>query len=216
MILIEAALILFVGWVALLFAQNFSQLLPFGFKMDDWAAIQKEADALATSLAPCEGEELRLLAASIQMKSTTQALFHTNKGTFSTIYNEPMFAFVERRTSLSTPTERVILVKTAKDNIKYKQIGEEMMVLINDELFGNILNGVLFIPENPRFAAILPHTATTFAIEVEKKDIATITLKKNTGKNLMRAFDILQPLTGKQEKARLVLLIKEMIERQKI
>lgn len=216
MILIEAALILFVGWVALLFAQNFSQLLPFGFKMDDWDALQKEADALATSLAPCEGEELRLLATSIQMKSATQALFHTNKGVFNTIYNEPMFAFVERRTSFSNPIQRVLLVKTAKDNIKYKQSGEETMVLLNDTLFGTILNGVLFLPENQRFAAIVPSNDTAFSIEVEKKDTTTIVLKKNTGKHLTRAFEIFQPLTGNEEKARLVLLIREMIERQKI
>jgi hypothetical protein len=216
MILIEAALILFVGWVALLFAQNFSQLLPFGFKVDDWTTLQTEADALAAPLAPCEGEELRLLATSIQMKSTTQGLFHTNKGTFSTIYNEPMLAFVERRTSFSNPMQRAMLVKTAKDTIKYKQIGEETTVLVNDVLFATILHGVLFLPDNQRFAAIVPHTDTTFSIEVEKKDTATITLKKNTGKHLTRAFDIFQSLTGNEEQARLVLLIREMIERQKI
>jgi hypothetical protein len=216
MILIEIALVLFVGWVAMLFAQNFTQLLPFGFKVDDWDVMQTELNTLADTLAPCNGEELRLLSAILQLKTTTHGLFHTDKGTFRTIYNEPMFVFIERRTTFASPNQRATLVKTAQFLIKYKQIGKETTVWVNDELIGIINNSKLLTTDNQLLASIVSADDGSFSIEINRKDTGTVSLKPSTGKHLARAFEIFQPLSGAAEKMRLVLLIREMLDRQVI
>jgi hypothetical protein len=214
MILIEIALVLFVGWVVMLFAQNFTQLLPFGFKVDDWEVMQTELNTLADTLAPCNGEELRLLCADLQLKTTTHGLFHTDRGTFRTIYNEPMFVFIERRTTFVSPNQRATLVKTAQSIIKYKQIGKETTVWLDDVLIGSINNSKLLNADNQLLASVISADDGSFSIEINRKDTGTIALTPNTGKHLTRAFELFQPLSGEAEKARLVLLIREMLDRQ--
>lgn len=180
----------------------------------DLAALKKELAPLISDLVPLEKEELEQLSFNPKGKNTKSGVVKTTKGVFTTVYHEPLIAWVYRK-YVSNKENTLIYAKTNQLEFVYRTKKEMTEVVINDKFIGVIDKaGYLRQAKGKKpFAQIFTEKRDTyFPVFINGKEFGGVTDLATSDQMNPRAFQLLGPMDKQEELLFLALSIQAMVK----
>lgn len=162
---------------------------------------------------PISKTELELLSHSQTNKEYKKSIAIKAKGILTSIYDEPMIAYVYKR-YVGDKENSALFARTANQEIFYRKRKGEVRVTFNNQALGIIRdNGILYSPgSNKPLAKIVKLGKSEFyPIFVGEKEIASMTKDDKTIEVNSRALEFVSEMNAEEEMLLLAILTRELI-----
>ena len=159
-------------------------------------------------------EELEQLSFNLASRKTKKRVVKTTKGLFTTVYHEPLIAWVYRK-YVSRKENTLIYAKTAAHEFIYRTKKDVTEVMVNDRMIGSIdAEGALRVKGGKTPVASIKHEAKLayFPITVNGKEVGGLTNAALSSQVNPRAFQLLNITSEEELLLFLVLAIHEMVK----
>lgn len=187
--------------------QGFSNLNPGKAKVQaDFRKIQAELGAKRSSLVPWSDEERSLLSLKKKPYSEKTGSVKLAKGSFISIYQEPMVLFGYKR-YLGKKENAILVILTSHHEYLYRIKKNKIEVALNGKYFGGITPDFALISDKKKqMAKILTFkNGDYYPITIDGRDVGSIGDVKKAKKVNPRAFELLAELSPNEEKKLLAL-----------
>lgn len=180
----------------------------------DLAGLKKELASVVKDLVPMGEEELEQLSYNLKEKTSKSGVVKTTKGVFTTVYHEPLVAWVYRK-YVSSKENSLVYAKTADLELIYRTKKKMTEVVVNDKLLGTIdESGAFRAPKSQKpIAHVMTEKKDTyFPVYIEGKEVGGLTDLATSVQVNPRAFQMLGKLNPEQKLLFLVLGIHTMVK----
>ena len=180
----------------------------------DWEAFRKELNPWVSTLVPWNPEEIELLSFNQIHQSLTTGVITTMKGVFTSIYNEPMFAYAYKG-YYSASKNAILYARTSHHEFFYRIREKEIKLHIDNEYIGIIRpGGSLYSARTDRLIGRINKEQNIMPIILGEKEQGILLEVDEAMKINSRAFQFVNAMKEEEEVAFLSLAILEMIEKE--
>ncbi len=184
----------------------------------DLESMKKELEPYARELVPITKEELELFSLS-QIHQLSRRKTRTARGVYTTIFHEPIVAYSYKR-YLSKNLNAVLYARTANHEFAFRIQGQEVRVVINNQLVGIIKNNeALFSARDNRMIARINRDNEAYLpVLIHNREVAQVARTPKGGAEKLlntRAFSFVKgDLSKEEEQLLLSLSILELVNRE--
>lgn len=205
--------VLFIVGIFYFIAKAFSGIV-FGADTKAWRnlleRLRAQLRAQKTWLVPWDGEMLSLLSLNRQEIKRPGFFGGFNSGVFTTIYQEPVLAYVKVRQGKTA----VLLARTSDREFVIRQKEKETEIWLNSQPLGILANGALLAPgKGGRLLARLEASPeeSLFPIVLQEKTAAALgNPDRATGPN-PRVMSLIRPLSAEEENLVMALVLTKLV-----
>ena len=179
----------------------------------DLALLKKEIAPLVADLVPLGKEEMTQISFNASNKTSKKGVVKTSKGVFTTVYHEPLVAWVYRK-YISAKENALIYAKTTRFEFVYRTKKGETEVVVNGHPIGTIdESGALRPRKSKAPGARLDRSknGAYFPVTINGKEVGGLTNLAATDQPNPRAFQLMAVMGEEEELLFLVLAIHEMV-----
>ena len=209
--LFPLALAAFSGYFIYQFTTNFK---PGSKKIvSDLNELKQEVQEWVASLVPWTHSNMELLSYEQTNKTVKKGLSKTAKGTFNSVYHEPLFAYSYKQ-YVSSGNNALLYARTSKNEFAYRIQKKEVAISIDNEYAGVLKEGGLFYggPKENLIARInQEETLKLKPIIIGEKEVASIVNPVKAAVPNPRAFKFVTSMEAEEEKIFLALAILEIV-----
>lgn len=181
----------------------------------DLLKLEKELAPIIEKLVPLENDELELLALSQSKKSSKKRFVETAKGSFHSIYEEPMITYALKK-YVSSNINALLYARTARHQFIYRIKKSGVEIAIDNKLIGLLReNGTLYSASNKRLIGRIERNETKQLqpVFIGEKEVASLVNPLKTSKNQPRAFEMISKMSKDEKLIFLAISIYEMVRR---
>lgn len=182
----------------------------------DVAQMRKEIAAMNLDLVPWDKDETELFSLNQISQSIKKNITTTAKGVFTSIYQEPMLAYVFKK-YVSPSLNAVLFAKTARHEYVYRIRKDEIQVSIDGKALGVLKeDGVLYSTRKNQVLARIAKGSDELLLPmiVNNREVAHIVNPSKVDKTNPRAFDLVDDnMTKEEEEVFLALGVLEVVQR---
>jgi len=209
--LFPLAIAAFSGYFIYQFTTNFK---PNAKKIvSDLNELKQEIQAWVPTLVPWTPANMELLSYEQTNNTIKKGLSKTAKGTFNTVYHEPLFAYSYKQ-YVSSGNNALLYAQTSKNEFAFRIQKKEVAISIDNEYAGLLKADGLFYggPKQTLIARINKDDALKLKpIIIGDKEVASIVNPAKAAVPNPRALKFIVPMEAEQEKIFLALAILEIV-----
>lgn len=178
----------------------------------DLQQIKAELQPWIADLVPWTKEEMEQLSLRQMNKTVKKGISTVAKGIFTTIYHEPVIAWMYRK-YLGPKENALLYARTSNSEFIYRIKNDEVELVVNNELVGKMgANGILYNNKGNKQLAQINRGSEELLlpVSVNERKVGSLTNVKGSEKENLRAFQYLSEMTKEEEKLFLAISILEM------
>lgn len=178
----------------------------------DLQQIKAELQPWVADLVPWSKEEMEQLSLRQMNKTVKKGIATVAKGIFTTIYHEPVIAWMYRK-YLGPKENALLYARTSNSEFIYRIKNDEVELVVDNELVGKMgANGILYNNKgNKQLAQINKGSEELLLpVSVNERKVGSLTKATGSEKENPRAFQYLSEMTKEEEKLFLAISILEM------
>ena len=179
----------------------------------DLKLLKVELATLALELVPWTEEEMGLLSFNSEAKKVSKGMDNVKKGVFTTIYHEPVIAWVHK-SYLSSKENTLTFARTSHHEFTYRKKNDLTDVVVDLNLLGQIRSdGVLYEMKGGKALAYIKKSEGGLGnpIWVGNKEVGRMAKVDNSKVANPRVFQIIGQMDPEEEVKFLALVINEII-----
>jgi len=209
--LFPLALAAFSSYFVYQFTTNFQ---PSAKKIvTDLNALKQEVQEWVSTLVPWSHSNMELLSYEQANNTIKKGLSKTAKGTFNTVYHEPLFTYSYKQ-YVSSGNNALLYARTSKNEFAFRIQKKEVAISIDNEYAGVLKEGGLFYggPKQTLLARINQNEELKLKpIIIGDKEVASIVNPAKAAVPNPRALKFITPMEAEEEKIFLALAILEIV-----
>lgn len=179
----------------------------------DLKALQAMLKPLTVDLVPWSREEMEQLSFNLAKSKSSKRVVRTQSGVFTTIYHEPLVAWVYRR-YVSSKENAVIIAKTSHREFTYRIKKGQTDVALDGEIIGQINDsGALTTSKGRKVLGSIARADNEirFPINALGREVGGVTNVKRSDQTNPRAFSLMGEMSPDEESVFLALALIEMV-----
>lgn len=182
----------------------------------DLQLLKNELAPLVEGLVPWTDEEMKQLSLNNVKGKNSKGVTHTKKGVLTTIYHEPLLAWVYRK-YVSSKENALAFARTTKHEFTYRTKKNRTDVVVNNQLIGQIdEEGILYPMKGGKPIGRINRNATGqgLPITINEREVGRMNDPKHPVGANPRAFKVVSQMDGNAEQIFLAIAIFELITQQ--
>jgi len=209
--LFPLAIAAFSGYFIYQFTTNFQ---PSAKKIvGDLNELKQEIQEWVPTLVPWTPSNMELLSYEQANQTVKKGLSKTAKGTFNTVYHEPLFAYSYKQ-YVSSGNNALLFAQTSKNEFAFRIQKKEVAISIDNEYAGVLKEGGLFYGGSKQTLMARINQDKELKLKpiiIGDKEVASIVNPAKSAIPNPRALKFIAPMEAEEEKIFLSLAILEIV-----